>query len=231
MSFNGSLDFLNMIRTPQNMATTVENRPVQRVSVKKTQAEEAHTLSDSVDVIAVIDTETNWHDKVMSLGVALADASTFRCIGKRYYVFDPECRVGGMYSYVMNKCDVDPVTCSRADALQDLSDFFAKEGVSRIFAYNAKFDLGHLPEMASFQWYDIMRLAAYRQYNRAIPDSAVCCKSGRLKTGYGVEPIMRMLSGNMRYSEVHNAVTDACDELKIMELLGQDLETYECSRI
>ena len=181
--------------------------------------------------IAVIDTETNWHDQVMSLGVAVADATTFKCLGKRYYVFNPEYRVGGMYDSVMGKCDTKPVTCSRSQALRDLDSFFAGEGVTQIYAYNGRFDLGHLPEMAKYEWFDIMRLAAYRQYNTAIPADAVCCKSGRLKSGYGVEPIMRMLSGNSRYYEVHNAVADACDELKIMELLGLPLREYECGKI
>ena len=75
--------------------------------------------------------------------------------------------------------------------------------------------------------YDIMRLAAYRQYNRAILDSADCCKTGRLKRGYGVENILKMLSGNHRYYETHNAVLDAEDELQIMQLLGHELNEYE----
>jgi hypothetical protein len=41
-----------------------------------------------------------------------------------------------------------------------------------------------------------------------------------------VEPILRMLSGNSNYCETHNAVLDALDELKIMQLLGHDLEKY-----
>jgi hypothetical protein len=40
-----------------------------------------------------------------------------------------------------------------------------------------------------------------------------------------------MLSGDNGYFEVHNAVRDAEDELRIMELLGQTLEKYECAKI
>ena len=76
-----------------------------------------------------------------------------------------------------------------------------------------------------------MRIAAYRQYNKYIPETAPCCKTGRLKSNYGVEPIMHMLTGNGGYQETHNAVNDACDELKIVELLALPLETYECARI
>ena len=74
-------------------------------------------------------------------------------------------------------------------------------------------------------------MAAYRQYNKAIPDSADCCKTGRLKWGYGVESVLKMLSGNSRYSESHNAVSDAEDELQIMQLLGHELSVYEAARV
>ena len=64
-----------------------------------------------------------------------------------------------------------------------------------------------------------------------IPDSAECCATGKLKRNYGVEPIMRLLTGSSNYYEVHNALCDAADELKIMKLLGHDLNTYTGARI
>lgn len=97
----------------------------------------------------------------------------------------------------------------------------------KLFAYNACFDKKHLPEYSGYEWYDIMRLAAYRQYNRAIRDSADCCKTGKLKRGYGVENIFRMLSKNDGYNEMHNSLLDAQDELKIMELLGCEIREYD----
>ena len=217
MSANSSLDFLNMIKTPSNVPGT-----------KVTKAAEPDFAKD---MIAVIDTETNWRDEVMSLGVALADAKTYTLLDKRYYIFDPECRVGGMYSGVMYKTGVKAVTCGRDEAMADIGQFLMDRGVTGIFAYNAKFDLGHLPELCGFEWFDIMRIAAYRQFNRFIPETAQCCKTGRLKTNYGVEPIMHMLTGNTGYRETHNAVNDACDELKIVELLALPLEAYDCAKL
>ena len=79
----------------------------------------------------------------------------------------------------------------------------------------------------SFHWYDIMRLAAYRQHNPKIPPHADCCTTGRLKRGYGVEPMLRLLSGDRTYQETHNAVLDAVDELGIMRLMGRGLEEYQ----
>lgn len=216
---NSSLDFLNMIKNQSDR----EKKTVVKESV-------SFTSSDK-DKIAVIDTETNWHDAVMSLGVAIADAESFKCVDKRYYIFEPECYVGGIYSNVMNYRGVKGISCSRDTAIADLEKYLLRNKVKKILAYNAKFDYGHLPELQSFEWFDIMRLAAYKQYNMAIPETADCCKTGRLKSNYGVEPIMRMLTGDFRYKEIHNAVYDAVDELKIVELLGHPLETYECARL
>lgn len=233
MSANSSLDFLNMIKTPSNVPRTKVAKAVQTVqTVQGAESLEEQTASDlAKDMIAVIDTETNWHDEVMSLGVALADAKSYTLLDKRYYIFDPECRVGGMYSGVMYKTGVKAITCGRDEAMADIGQFLMDRDVTGIFAYNAKFDLGHLPELCGFEWFDIMRIAAYRQFNRFIPETAQCCKTGRLKTNYGVEPIMHMLTGNTGYRETHNAVNDACDELKIVELLALPLETYDCAKI
>ena len=73
---------------------------------------------------------------------------------------------------------------------------------------------------------DIMRLAAYRQFNPCIPSDAECFSTGRMKRGYGVEPMLRMLSGRRSYYETHNALHDAMDELEIMRLLGYRPEEY-----
>ena len=83
-----------------------------------------------------------------------------------------------------------------------------------------------MPELKNMAWHDIMSLAAYRQHNPSIPASAECCSTGRLKRGYGVEEILRILSGNRNYSETHNAILDAIDELRIMQLLGHKLDMY-----
>lgn len=80
--------------------------------------------------------------------------------------------------------------------------------------------------MRDFVWHDIMRMAAYRQYNPNIPKDAECWATGKLKSGFGVESIMRMLTGDKWYYETHNAVIDAIDELTIMALLGYPPEQY-----
>lgn len=180
-----------------------------------------------MDKFAVIDTETNWIDQVMSIGVVIADAKTFGMVDAKYQVLAPEYEIGGMYENTLfADTRLKPTICSRQEALAELMDWFRGHGVHSLFAYNASFDRNHLPELSQYDWYDIMRLAAYRQYNPRIPPYADCFSTGRLKRGYGVEAILRMLSDDCRYSETHNAVFDAMDELKIMRLLGHPLTTY-----
>lgn len=175
----------------------------------------------------VIDTETNWSDQVMSIGTVIADAETFQPVDAKYHVLTPEYLVGGMFSdtlFIDRK--TPPKICSRKEALSELTDWFAAYGIRCIFAYNACFDRNHLPELRNYEWYDIMRLAAYKQYNHKIPDDAPCCATGRLKRGYGVEAMLRILSGASSYHETHNALYDAADELQIMRLLGYPLSSY-----
>ena len=182
---------------------------------------------DIVDKFAVIDTETNWNDKVMSIGVVIADLESKKKVDSAYYIIDPEYRVGGMYADELRINEKGTRIAGRKQALTEIKQWMDTYHVRKLFAYNASFDKNHLPEYSEYEWYDIMRLAAYRQYNRCIPDSADCYKTGRLKRGYGVENILQMLRGNKGYRETHNAVLDAEDELQIMQLLGFKIEEYD----
>lgn len=176
---------------------------------------------------AVIDTETNWADQVMSIGTIIADSDNFCPVDAKYHVITPEYQIGGMYDATLFiDARLAPKVCSRKDALCELIDWMSQYDVDTVFAYNASFDRNHLPELRNYRWHDIMRLAAYRQYNPKIPKNADCCSTGRLKRGYGVEPMLRLLSEQYCYQETHNAILDARDELEIMRLLGYKIEDY-----
>ena len=117
----------------------------------------------------------------------VGNADTFEAIEAKYHILPIECEIGGMYeSTLFIETPVKPIICTRAEAIADLRAWFQRHGVHSIFAYNACFDRNHLPELRDFDWYDIMRLAAYKQYNPKIPAYADCCSTGRLKRGYGV---------------------------------------------
>lgn len=176
----------------------------------------------------MIDTETNWDDEVMSVGIVAADSSEFRKIDEVYFILDPEYKKGGMYEDVLF---IEPVSanliCSRDVMIRQLCNWFKSLHIDSLFAYNAAFDKKHLPELCKYDWYDIMKTAAYRQYNSRLPADAEYCSTGRLKRNYGVESIMRMMVPGRRYYETHNALKDARDELRIIQLLGQSFDVYQ----
>lgn len=199
--------------------------------------EEIHTTIGNRRIeehsIAVIDTETNWNDDVMSIGLVIADSATFAVRDKYYYILTPECSVGGMYSDVLRLIDEKSITIeqTREKALLSVKKVLRDNNIQRLFAYNASFDMRHLPELVEVEWYDIMRLAAYRKFNNKIPGDVECYKTGKLKKNYGVEPMIRLLSGNDVYCETHNAIQDAADELSIMQMLEQPLEEYNIALV
>ena len=176
---------------------------------------------------AVLDTETNWADQVMSIGTVIADADTFTPIASKYHILPRECQIGGMYyDTLFLETPAKPILCTRSQAIADLKKWFVQHDVRHLFAYNACFDRNHLPELREFSWHDIMTLAAYRQTNPKIPDCAECYATGRLKRGYGVEAMLRLLSGDDTYRESHNAYYDAMEELQILSYLGHPLQNY-----
>lgn len=181
------------------------------------------------ELFAVIDTETNWENELMSLGAVVADSS-FRIVDKLYAVIPEAAVKGGMFSGALKRVRPDAVV-SRKKAVMLADGFLRGHGVEAIFAYNALFDLGQLPELGDRRWYDVMRIAAYRQYNPHLTEAMGLCSTGRLKRGYGVENVLRLISRDPTYRESHNALLDARDELTIMRLLAHPPEVYEKARI
>ena len=96
---------------------------------------------------AVIDTETNWNDEVMSIGVLIANSKNFNRTDSRYYILPQEEKVGGMYSKSMRKTSHEILTGHRCDVVDDLKSLLNSNGVDDLLAYNASFDKRHLPEL------------------------------------------------------------------------------------
>lgn len=176
---------------------------------------------------ALVDTETNFNDRVMSIGIVIADTENYQPIEMKYYILDPEYKLGGMFSDALQIKDKKPdMVNKRENIISDIENLLQKHGIQAIFAYNASFDYRHLSELSQYNWYDIMKLAAYKQYNSKITDDMECCSTGRLKRNSGVEDMVRLLTNDQSYCETHNALYDAIDELKIMRHLGRKFEDY-----
>ena len=102
---------------------------------------------------AVIDTETNWADQVMSIGTAIVEEGSYTVLDSVYHILPIECQVGGMYEHTLFiETPVAPVLCTRQEAIAALCRLFEQYGVDKIFAYNACFDRNHLPELRHYTW-------------------------------------------------------------------------------
>ena len=174
---------------------------------------------------AVIDTETNWKNVVMSVGIVIAEEGQFVALDNKYIIIEEAAKVGGMYSYALNIKGKTPQMTDRKGAVKAIKEYLNSFGIKSIFAYNASFDARVLPELNEYSWHDILKLAAYKQHNPKIPEDAKCCSTGRLKSGYRVENILNMF-GEEGYMEFHNALTDAVDELRIMRYLKYGIGDY-----
>ncbi len=178
-----------------------------------------------MDHFAVIDTETTWSGALMTAGVLIVEAGSLKVVDSNYYIAIDTLTEGGLYSHEVHMKNLIEIETTSPDIGPEIHKYLTKHSVKTILAYNAGFDRNCLSYLHSYRWCDIMRLAAYRQYNSAIPEDAECCKTGKLKRGYGVEPILRMLGKEMYY-ETHNALMDARDELEIVRLLGHPVDMY-----
>ncbi len=174
---------------------------------------------------AVIDTETTWSGMLMTAGVVIVEADSLKVVDSKYYIAVDTLGEGGLYSYEVHQKGIEENESTSADIGPEIHKFLSSHGVKTILAYNAGFDRNCLSFLRSYRWCDIMRIAAYKQYNSAIPEDADCFKTGKLKRGYGVECILKML-GKEDYMELHNALTDALDELEIVRLLGHPVDMY-----
>lgn len=228
-SYYGTNTDIFVIR--EAMPISVDNT-ADRKQQKTDSMNQTSKNNDETHFFAVLDVETNWNDEAMSIGVVVANKKTYTQMECKYYLIDPEYRVGGLYDCGL-KIDSLPneKICNRNNAIEDIIALLQKYNVNSIFAYNGCFDLTHLGELGFYNWYDIMKIAAYKQYNSKIPKDAEVYKSGRLKKDYGAEKIYIMLSGKKDYCETHNALQDSIDELEIMRLLNLDYDIYQNARI
>ncbi|MDO6829813.1 hypothetical protein [Mesomycoplasma ovipneumoniae] len=182
--------------------------------------------------IAVIDVETNYENEVFSVGVVIADSTDFKLIDKKYWIIENNLKVGAMYArnaWFLLPFEFKQETIfvqTRKEMIVRLIKFLKSYEVKNWFSYT-NYDFRHLPELhESFEYNDISIFAKSKQFNKHIPLNVELTKNGDLKRGWNAENIYRMLTKDQSYVETHNALLDAMEELRIMELLGLDIETF-----
>lgn len=192
----------------------------------------ANNIEIGKDTVAIIDTETTFKNKLLSIGVIVADPESLALVGYKYYIITPECYDNSMYSCeLFHKRAKQYRFIDRTKAKEELYALLKQQRVAKIYAYNASFDYALLPETWDWPWYDIMKIAANRNTNKHIPANAPCYSTGKLKSNYGAEAIYRLLTNDSSFVEPHNALLDALCELEIIRRLGLPLSCYEMAQI
>lgn len=72
---------------------------------------------------AVIDTETNWDNEVMSIGVVIAEDGDFEALESKYIIIEKAAKRGGMFSNTLWVKGQDPEVTDREGAIAGLIEF------------------------------------------------------------------------------------------------------------
>jgi len=182
---------------------------------------------------ALIDIETNHFHQTMTIGVIIADDQEYKALDARYFIIDDVSHFSIYQNAIPLEQYLPPEACEKFqihttndEIPKAMRNFLKQYDITKIFAYNAKFDYGFLVYLHDFTWYDIIEKSAYFQFNPFIKDRENCWRTGRLKRGYGVEPMYRLVTGDRRYYEKHNGLMDCFDELVIMKILNYKVSDY-----
>ena len=81
---------------------------------------------------AVIDTETNWDNALMSIGMVISDEKTMRPLDAKYLIITPEFERGGIFSASL--FDFEPFESIMRHELESaLLPMLEKHGVQKLF--------------------------------------------------------------------------------------------------
>lgn len=161
----------------------------------------------------------------MTIGGVVANEQ-FEIVDQIYLMSFGAYMQGGLYKDRVYKTSFAPKKMHTNEMIKEIRRFYDEHGCEMVFAYNAPFDKKLIESLPQDQWYDIMKIAAYKQNNPYLPEREEYCSTGRLKKDYNAERIFKLLSGNEGYKELHNAYQDACDELGIMRMMKVPIDAY-----
>ena len=105
-----------------------------------------------------------------------------------------------------------------------------KYKITNIYTYNGIFIFKKLPGLKQYHWYDIIKVAAYKQYNYKLLDNLPFREDGRLLCNCSIKEIMQILTKTYFYYTDH-ALYDTFDIARIMSLINLPIEQYSFSKI
>ncbi len=170
---------------------------------------------------AVIDTETNWCNEVMSVGIVIADCVTFQPVDTKYYILTQECMIGGMYSSVLQINGNPPaIECIRdengeiSNMKMDVYDEYNKKGVYKAICGKSESASGGEAKSILFENdYDDLNNPVHYRKTEMLPREFI--ESDAFKSKYSLDALLSELD----YLSVDDMNFDV--DSKIMEHKGK----------
>lgn len=185
--------------------------------------------NENLDFFAIIDTKTNYYGNAISIGVVVVN-SHFEIQQAQYYLIPEE-----LIHDHNHKDDFDIIHVYKTyfgrlfDCENHIRTLMNQYNITNIYAYNAFYVKKSLPEMNNYNWFDIAKVATYKQYNHELPLDADYDENGQLLR-YAMKNVIELMMKTY-YKCVNHALYNALDELKIMKLIGLPIEKYSHTKI
>ena len=200
-------------------------------SLKKDIEKTPDIQQENLDVIAIIDAKLNFIDEIISIGIAIVDAKTFKVKTAEYFLVPEELIIDGFNN--------DNITIAHTyqtyfGAHKDIENHIRKllnqYNITNIYTFNGKFIYRKLAGLQKYHWYDIIKVAAYKQYNYKLPDNLMFNDQGRLLYKCNIKDLMEILTKTYFYYTNH-ALYDTLDIARMMSLIDLPIEQYGFSKI
>ncbi len=184
----------------------------------------------NTDTIAIISVKTNSMGHAIAIGVAVIDANQWQLQQAQYYIISDELLCYYTYDNIYLSHVYKSYFGKLGDVENHIRKTLTKYQITNIYAYNAQFVCKTCPGLHMYYWYDIMKIAAYKQYNSYLPSNIDYLDNGRIKYKYNIPHIMEYLNiSYFRY--VDHALYDVLDELRIMKTLNININTYDIAHV
>ncbi|MBQ8806676.1 MAG: AAA family ATPase [Bacteroidaceae bacterium] len=158
------------------------------------------------EYFAVLDASFTWDKELMSFGVVIADKYAMKPVAAEYYIIESAARKHGPDSDGLYHTTQRPVSGTRQFVMQQFMRLLSRYKITDMFTYSR-----HDREYWTFKWvndlcwYDIERI-----------EYAIAEKRGYPPEDMDRTKMYQVLTGTLA-SGVDNALTDAIEELTIMQ--------------
>ena len=205
------------------------------IEIERTLKKDIEKIPDieheNLETIAILDAKTNFIDNIISIGVSIVNAKTFEVKTAEYFLIPEELIVDGLNN---NNVNIHHIYKTYFGAQKDVENHIRKllnqYGITNIYTFNGKFIYKQLTGLQNYHWYDIIKVAAHKQYNYKLPDNLMFNDQGRLLYKCNIKDLMEILTKTYFYYTNH-ALYDTLDIARIMKIVDLNINVYDCAKI